>query len=436
MRKTLLLIAIITTCVVNAQSYIAGGIKEIVECDKNLAGNKYSSYFAVFQSIERYGETVQTAPPDGYEPFYLSSFARHGARFLNGTDEYDAPIKYLTDANSKGVLSEQGKVLLSELKQVRALCPKEKLGTLTPIGAAQHKAIAQRMCKNFPEIFNETGSFFAQSSVSKRCIKSMNAEIAVIDSVTHQHITQASGRKGMQDRLAGNYNNDKMEAARGPGYSAHAKERSAITPYQRICGMLFKNTTWTTVDKQKEFVRGFFEIASNMQSHDFGIDLWKYFTDDEACTLWHIKNRLWYRMFGPSPVTKGLMPLRSKWQLEDIIEGADSVVNRKNWHGGNLRFSHDTSLMPLVCLMELGTTGKAIPEAEIDEVDKYFRNQEIFCMAGNIQLVFYRPINGKGDILVKALLCEREVTLPGTPVMGPYYRWNEIRTHWLNRVKV
>lgn len=436
MRKLFIFLAITQFFIVNAQSIIPGGIKEIVESNKNLAGNKYSSYFAVYECIERYGETVLTSAPDGYEPFYISHFARHGSRFLNSADEYDAPIKFLAQASEKGLLTSEGKALLADLKKVRTLCPKEKFGTLTPIGAAQHRAIAQRMCQNFPEIFDHEGKFFAQSSTSKRCIKSMNSAIDVIDSVTCQTITRASGRKGMQDRLAGVYNNDRMEAARSPGYSAHAKEMPVLTPYKRFCGALFTDLSWTTAAKHQEFVRGLFEVVGNMQSHDFNIDLWKYFTNDEVCALWSIKNRHWYRMFGPSPVTKGLMPLRSKWQLEDFIADADSVVNRKGFHGGNLRFSHDTALMPLACLMELGTCGKAIPEEKIDELDTFFRNQEIFTMAANIQLVFYRPKNGHGDILVKALLCEREVTLPGTPVQGPYYRWEEIRSHWLNRIKL
>ena len=46
-------------------------------------------------------------------------------------------------------------------------------------------------------------------------------------------------------------------------------------------------------------------------------------------------------------------------------------------------------------------------------------------MCSNLQMVFYK---GKGDVLVKVLVNERETTLNGlTPVQGVYYRWNDIK---------
>jgi hypothetical protein len=57
-------------------------------------------------------------------------------------------------------------------------------------------------------------------------------------------------------------------------------------------------------------------------------------------------------------------------------------------------------------------------------------------MACNVQLVFYRPKKGKqGDILVKALLNEREATLPTKPVEGPYYRWEDLRQYYLDKIE-
>jgi hypothetical protein len=53
-----------------------------------------------------------------------------------------------------------------------------------------------------------------------------------------------------------------------------------------------------------------------------------------------------------------------------------------------------------------------------------------------VQLVFYRPVKGKpGAILVKALLNEREMTLPATPVSGPYYRWADLREYYKKKIE-
>ena len=87
--------------------------------------------------------------------------------------------------------------------------------------------------------------------------------------------------------------------------------------------------------------------------------------------------------------------------------------------------------MPLAALMELGTLGAQVQD--LDTLDHVWRGSEIFPMAGNVQLIFYRA--GKDDdILVKALLNEREITLPGQPVVGPYYRWKDIRDYWQKKL--
>lgn len=435
MRKLFFLIAMLAMSNIFAQTVANGGIKSIIAKDKQLAGCNYVSYFNVYNYLSKQGKTKLTPSPSGYEPFYISTYARHGSRWLTDADTYDVPLTVLKQAETKGLLTQQGKILLKDLQKLRTLCPNSKLGVLTDIGAAQHRDIARRMCKNFPEIFNSEGQFFAQSSSVKRCVLSMNAQAAIVDSVTKGKMPQAYGRKGMQDRLAGHYNNANIDKWRDKGYPYHSKERTELTPYKRICSQVFTDLTFVDVKKLQSFSRCLFSLASNMQSHNYDIKLWKFFTDEEADSLYAVNNRHWYRMFGPSPVTGGLMPLRSKWQLEDIVEGADSIVNRKNWHGANLRFGHDTALMPLICLLELGTSAKQVDESKIGTIDTFFRNQEMFPMAGNIQLIFYRPKSGTGDVLVKALLNECEVTLPGTPVSGPYYKWNEIRKRWLTRIR-
>lgn len=53
---------------------------------------------------------------------------------------------------------------------------KGRYGELTPLGARQHRGIAERMYKNFPEIFKGQVEIDARSTVVIRCILSMMAE--------------------------------------------------------------------------------------------------------------------------------------------------------------------------------------------------------------------------------------------------------------------
>lgn len=451
MRKFLLLLTFCFAAFFYAQKSMDTGQRTVVQHDRNLSGTNYTSYFTLNAYLASQGQIVLTPAPAGYEPFYISTYARHGSRWMLKAEQYDDPIAVLKEAAAKQGLTPEGEALLSELTKLRALCPDDSLGVLTSVGERQHRTLAERLCRNYPEVFCPGADIFAQSSKSERCVRSMRAECAVIDSIVGAgRVPQVFGVGNMQDRLAGAYSSAAMKAVENNHKVLHEQDLATNVPYERFCSRVFAARTAgqnqsagqkeaatrasrvTTADKQK-FVRDVFHLAQNCQSHTFGISLWRFFTDDEITVLTAIENRYWYRRLGASPVTGSVMPQRARPQLMDIIEGADSVVARREWRGANLRFGHDMCLLPLACLMELGTCGAIVDESGIDTLDRVWRCGEIFPMAGNLQLIFYRPTTGEGDVLVKALLNEREVTLPTAPVSGPYYRWTEVRKHWLDR---
>ncbi|MFR5960062.1 MAG: hypothetical protein ACLUHA_13770 [Bacteroides stercoris] len=107
--------------------------------------------------------------PAGYKPFYLSHYARHGSRFLINPDDYEKPLAVMREADENGVLTELGKKTLCVLDSVSRMA-KSRYGELTPLGARQHKGIAERMYKNFPEVFKGEAEVDACSTVVIRCI--------------------------------------------------------------------------------------------------------------------------------------------------------------------------------------------------------------------------------------------------------------------------
>ena len=85
---------------------------------------------------------VQTAPPAGYKPFYLSQYARHGSRFLINPDDYEKPLEVMREAEKNGVLTDLGKKTLCVLDSVSRMA-ESRYGELTPLGARQHRGIAE-----------------------------------------------------------------------------------------------------------------------------------------------------------------------------------------------------------------------------------------------------------------------------------------------------
>ena len=172
-----------------------------------------------------------------------------------------------------------------------------------------------------------------------------------------------------------------------------------------------------------------YDLAVNMTIHNEDTYLIDLFTAQELYDLWKGNNHYWYLAYANAPQTEHVMPFTHKNLLKNIIETADTVTTKQ----ATLRFGHDTIVLPIACLLELGNSNASIDN--LDELDTYFRNYEIIPYAGNVQLIFYRPVKGKkGDILVKALLNEREVTMPASTDNFPYYKWSELREYYLNKL--
>ena len=427
-----------------AQTYNAGGAREDIRRNPFLAGSNYTSYDNAYPSFDH----TMTPAPEGYTPYYISTYVRHGSRWLISPKDYTRPILYLEMADREGRLTKQGKQLLSELHELLRLSPNDKLGVLTDVGFEQHNGIANRMCDRFPEVFDKKARVHARSSHVPRCVKSMAEEVEVIERRARIMVIQESGRPEWQEALAHTSLQPEIREAQEPRKQLIKEfDKQYIHPERFIKTLMTKEKskggknkkaktlpseeTEVSSEAERDFMWWVFELATNMQSHHFDIDLLKYFTNDELYDLWKNKNIGWYLKDGPAPQTGSIAQWRQKWILEDILHAADTLVDDRKFHGATLRFGHESCLMPLVSLMEVGTLNAAVEN--LDTLDHVWRNYEIYPMAGNIQLVFYRSDKDE-EILVKALLNEREMPLPGTPVTGPYYRWSEIRTYWKQKL--
>jgi hypothetical protein len=156
------------------------------------------------------------------------------------------------------------------------------------------------------------------------------------------------------------------------------------------------------------------------------------FTEDERYDQWCISNASWYSRYANSPISDNVQPFSQYNLLRNIIATADTCVTIGKPQA-TMRFGHEVCVMPLACLMELGNCNVSVEN--IEELDQYWQNYKIFPMGCNIQVIFYKPKKGEGDILVKALLNEREVTLPVAATSTPYYyKWSDLRAYWQKKL--
>lgn len=394
-----------------------------------LAGSNYLDYDRQLPDFN------YTRAPKGYVPFYLSHYGRHGSRWLIGSDDYERVIRPLRKARQQGKLTREGEETLRRLELFNHTTHK-RLGDLTTVGERQHHGIGRRLAQHFPEIFLARNvAIDARSTTVNRCILSMVAECEELMAAN----PTARIHNDVSDALQ-YYLNQRWEGAVRDSANNGQRQmddfRRAMTHPERITSVLFNDPQWAADSIETgRLMRHLFEVAINMQSHDNAPDLIHLFTTDELYDLWRIQNASWYLRYGPSPLTGGIMPFSQENLLENIIQTADTCVALGKTQA-TLRFGHEVCVMPLACLLELDSCGVQV--ADLNQLDQHWRNYRIFPMACNIQLIFYRPKKGQystGDILVKALLNEREATLPISTTTPPYYRWQDLREYYTQKLR-
>ena len=308
---------------------------------------------------------------------------------------------------------------------------KGRYGELTPLGARQHRGIAQRMYNNFPEIFQGATAVDARSTVVIRCILSMMAECLQLQSQNPK--LQIKNDASYYDMYYMNNEDDYYRKQRRTDEVLIAKatfRKEHLHP-ERLMKSLFNSEEYVRwkVDAEK-LMSYLFELAVIMQNHDTDIELYSLFTKEECYDMWLLNNANWYIDYGPSPLTKGKMPYLEANLLENILNTADTCIVKKE-NNVTLRFGHESCVLPLACLLELGDC--AYQTTDLNSLADVWRNYKIFPMACNIQFVFYRK-KRSDDILVKVLLNEQEMKLPVESALAPYYYWKDVETYYRNKL--
>lgn len=402
--------------------------KEEIYADILKSGSNHMAY--------QVPTTPLTKAPKGYEPFYMSHYGRHGSRWLINDNDYLNVIRVFRRAKEQNVLTSLGLEAYQKLERFYPTT-KGRLGELSDIGEQQHHGIGRRMTEHFPEIFSgKDAEVDARSTVVVRCILSMTAECEELTAFNPQMKMHNDVSESYQYYLNHNFSQRLKDASRDRSAIVNSYAKKYVHP-ERFCRALFTDESfWTDEDfRPRSFMRNVFGVVTNMQSHGNGEDMWNLFTTEECYDLWKVVNIDWYLGYGPAPQTGSIMQFNQADLLHNIIETTDTVMASKTFkNGATLRFGHEVCVMPLACLLELDSCGRQVQD--LDHLEDYWVNYRIYPMACNIQLVFYRSKKQKdAPVLVKALLNEKEATLPVPTDQYPYYKWDDLRAYYVKKLK-
>lgn len=423
MRNFLILVALSGYAI----SLPAQSVREEIQKNIRCSASNYMAYPNPHQH-------ELTPAPEGKKPFYISHYGRHGSRYHNKPLTYEIPYQILAAADSLGKLTPLGVDVLHRLDLIRQDA-KNHWGELTELGARQHREIIKRMVRHYPEIFQGRVSVDARSTMVTRCILSMEyAMMQLAGMVPTANIHHNATHRDMY------YLNkqDKRLFAMKMDSATFARYKEFTKPYEdnlRLMQSLFNDTAYINSKVDAGKLNYFlFKVASNLQSTHLNnqMTLYDLFTDEEIYHNWKKENAWWYICYAGSTLNGGLQPYTQRNLLRRIIEQADSCI-RLEQPGVQLRYGHETVLLPLVCLLEIEDYGLATDNLE--SLDRRgWANYRIFPMAANLQIVFYRKNPDDGDVLVKVLLNENEVHLPLKSVEEVYYHWSDFRKYYLKKL--
>ena len=397
---------------------------------------------------------VSVKAPEGYTPFYISHYGRHGSRWLPSDSRYIWVNQHFDDESN---LTPLGKKVKGWLTQVWENA-KGNGGKLTKLGEKQHRGIADRMAHNFPQIFAKGNHVQARSSVVDRCAKSM---LAFTDELRQlQPSLDMDVKTDSADMAWIAYTSPEVKALENRTHIV-----AKVSP-DRFLHQLFKDIT--KVDDPMKLMSEIHTIASSIQ--DVGLNFKSYprqiekglyglFTDEEFKAFYDANNLRMTICNGEYP-TNERIPARSAISLWENVEAEADKALASDRPSATLRFGHDTSLYRLYSLMNMFF---ARPDACCDtdaKMASYKKKSDamdvVVPMAANLQLVFYKKKQWnraypESNVLVRILCNERNVGELNLNayiynddieyMAGNYYTWASLKNymheyiHYLEHVR-
>lgn len=376
------------------------------------------------------GDNSDTPAPKGYKPFYISHYGRHGCRYHTSPDKLIAAKNGLDLARDKELLTAKGRELLGII-DAQLDYSKGMWGELTERGAAEHKAIASRMYQRFKPVWNnkERRKVRSLSSLVQRCLSSELYSTHALKACAPQlDFSFTTGRRyfpmicpdapAMQFTYIAEF------------YAAQMENELDAKP---LFELIFNQPqVMEELVDPVAFARSvFLAWAIGESLDDCRFDLRNFLDMGQITALARGENnRILYGNLRNGEFGESRVALTSVL-LREIVERAEEALAEGSEIAADLRYGHDTGLMPL--LAYIGLDGYDVTVDFAGGCDSYDATT-LIPMASNLQIVWYR--NKANDILVKFLVNEQERSLSDIqgrqvpePFVGVYYKWDEVREY-------
>lgn len=374
---------------------------------------------SVYCQYDFEAEQENEPAPEGFKPFYISHYGRHGARYIYNNTEYELLYNVFDRARNAGILTPLGKELHDRFMMVYPHFY-GRAGELTTLGQEQHRKLSHRMVEAYPYIFKNRPVVNAVSSIYSRCIMSMNAFCDVLRCNGFEVHEDVDGRDMAYLAPYTKHN---------PKYTGEDQSwRSEYKEYfdRRFDRKAFYESLFTdpdfasSIEKDMDFIMTFYYMDGHMAGTEFPtIGFGEVFTDEEYALCNEMDNIKFYMRKGWGEGKQGMINVAlGESLMNDILAKADAAMVSGR-PAVDLRFGHDGAIMTLLAFLRAdGWNQKA---DDMSDIQRVWKSSDV-PMASNIRFVFFR----KGhEVILKVQYNESDLKLPLEPYSGLYYRWSD-----------
>ena len=384
--------------------------------------NAFDNFGGVYHPyIYEPGKTTRT--PAGYRPFYISHIGRHGSRYPVDANYLSYGLDPLGACREDSILTEDGLKALRGFEKLDSISD-GVYGLLDRLGADEHRGIADRMYGNNRRVFHQKdrGRVFVQSTHRQRCLMSAWNFCTALQSdapslkmdmvageryyaiISNAETPQIGARNRIYNRYSDTFAQEHFvfDSLYARLFTDVEKARTHIKSDRTMLETMYTNGT---VAKYLG-ISDIYDVL-RPEEYEFGS---RNYAGKMNCQHCRSAENGEFRVQFARPL------------LEDFVTRADEAV-AGNDVAADLRFTHDTGMMPFFGLIGLeGYDRNYTYEEAVENWDA----TSLMCMATNLQAVFYGGRGGK--VIVRLLLNERETSIPALGP-GPFYDWSDLRAY-------
>lgn len=383
----------------------------------------------------------EKAAPAGYEPFYMAGYGRHGMRYLDNAGTVPMIFGALQMADSLDLLTPFGKAVKDRFDMIYNSI-NNRTGELTKLGMKQWRNHAERIAKEYPELFKGNPSLTMTSTSVMRTALSLtnfdhklreiypnlpeNMDVSVC---FHDWLNPYANGNKLKTEWDESFRNN--TGAWYPAWREFAF--SKVDPEKFMARIFTDPKAIETKYDALELENAFFLLQNDASALDMPMLFDDMFTPDELLQWWEIDNLKYYQQKGPWTQAKGRPWRHGALILKEMLETSRDHLENDGNNGLNMRLGHDGCIMAMLAVMEADDWGKET--ADSSKAKDYWKTYHI-PMATFCNFNFYRnPSDPNADILVKVILNGNACKLPLPEVSDKCYRWKDFDSYYSKKIE-